>query len=74
MPQGNVIGRAPAGVNQTNIQPINQTYRWNTGGDIAGYRVDPVYGQLNGNGQIISQFRSGGLSIRMGQPSGILGF
>jgi hypothetical protein len=67
------IGRLPAGSNATNIQPFNQTYRWNTGGDIAGYRVDPVFAHITPQGQVTSQFHYGGLGIRIGQPFGTFG-
>lgn len=66
------LTRVPAGTNSLN-QPFNQTFRWNTSGDIAGYRVDPVYGQLNPSGQVGSQFRFGGLGIRVNETIGTFG-
>ena len=62
-----LLFRAAPGSNATIIQPFNQTYRWNTSGDIGGYRVDPVYGELNPQGQVGPSFRYGGSSIRVGQ-------
>ena len=62
-----LLFRAAPGSNATIIQPFNQTYRWNTSGDIGGFRVDPVYGELNPQGQVGAQFRYGGSSIRVGQ-------
>jgi hypothetical protein len=62
-----LLFRASPGSNATVIQPFNQTYRWNTSGDIGGFRVDPVYGELNPQGQVGPQFRYGGSSIRVGQ-------
>jgi hypothetical protein len=62
-----LLFRAPPGSNATIIQPFNQTYRWNTSGDIGGFRVDPFYGELNPQGQVGSQFRYSGSSIRIGQ-------
>jgi hypothetical protein len=67
------LGRVSANQNQTFIQPFNQTYRWNTAGDIGGFRVDPVYGQLNSSGQVVNPFQHGGLGIRVGEPFGTFG-
>ena len=62
-----LLYRVPPTSNATIIQPFNQTYRWNTSGDIGGFRVDPFYGELTPEGQVGSQFRYGGSSIRIGQ-------
>jgi len=62
-----LLFRTPSGSNATIIQPFNQTYRWNTSGDIGGFRVDPVYGELSPQGQVGPSFRYGGSSIRVGQ-------
>ena len=71
--QSILMGRVPPGTNGTVVQPFNQTYQWNTGGDVAGFRVDPVFGQLNGQGQVVNQFHFGGLGVKVGQPFGTFG-
>jgi len=68
-----LLFRSPPGSNSAIIQPFNQTYRWNTAGDIGGFRVDPVFGELNPQGQVGAQFRYGGLGIRVGQSMGTFG-
>ncbi len=62
-----LLFRVSPGSNAAIIQPFNQTYRWNTSGDIGGFRVDPVYSELNPQGQVGPSFRYGGSSIRVGQ-------
>ena len=59
----------PKGTNQV---PINytQTYRYSTGGDIAGFRVDPYFEPVNQPG---GGFSSGGLGLRVGEPFGTFG-
>ena len=66
------LGRTPFGTNQTSIQ-FNQTYRWNTAGDVGGFRVDPVFGQITPNGQVGPPFNYGGLGVPVGQPLGTFG-
>ena len=65
-------GRVPPNSTSTTI-PFNQTYQWNTNGDIAGFRVDPVFGQITPQGQISQPFRTGGIGIRIGEPFGTFG-
>lgn len=67
----NRAGPLPPNVTATN-QPFNQTYRFNTGGDIAGYRVEPVFHQITPQGPSPT-FPHGGLGIRPGEYTGTFG-
>jgi hypothetical protein len=46
-----------------------QTYTNNTGGDVAGFRVDPVFQDL----QTGHTFHAGGLGVKIGQATGTYG-
>lgn len=66
------LNRLAPNANQAIIR-FNQTYRWSMSGDIAGFRVDPVFGEVTPQGQILTQFRSGGMGIRIGEGFGTFG-
>jgi hypothetical protein len=68
-PQSINLTRLGPNANNVNITPFNQTYNWSTGGDTAGFRVDPVFQQIGAPGQ----FHSGGLGVRVGEPFGTFG-
>jgi hypothetical protein len=68
------IGSTPTlGPNTTQTtQPFIQTYNHSTGGNIVGYRVNPVFQEITPQG-LGPTFHSGGIGIRVGQPYGTLG-
>ena len=68
------LGTTPTLGSNTNSTtlPFTQTYSHSTGGDIVGYRVDPVFQEITPQG-VGPTFHSGGIGIRVGQPYGTLG-
>lgn len=55
-----------------NTQPFLQAFNHSTGGDIAGYRVDPIFQQITPQGTGPT-FHYGGLGIRPGEFTGTFG-
>ena len=67
--QSNLVANIGPNTNQTTL-PFTQTYQYNTGGDIAGYRVTPVFRNLQ-TGASIHNY--GGIGIKTGQSYGTFG-
>jgi hypothetical protein len=60
----------PPGTSQINLQ-FTQTYQFNSGGDIAGYRIDPIFNRLADGNQVVG--RAQGLFVKFGSNIGIYG-
>ena len=69
--QSSWVGSPGAGINQITL-PFNQTYQWNTSGDIAGYRVTPIFQNLQ-TGQTFHNFGGIGIENRANpsEPRGV---
>ena len=64
----------PAGQPNTptgTFRPFTQTYNFNTGGDVAGFKVEPVF-QNQTTGQVFTNPPSG-LGVRIGEPIATFG-
>ncbi len=61
---------APNAGNGIRITPLSQSYFWNTGGDIAGFRVDPVFSPVGQNSPLLHH---GGLGVGFNQTVGSFG-
>ncbi len=72
MPVSQVITNLPPGAT-TLTQPFVQTSRWSTGGDIVGFRVDPIFHKVANLTGAPFVAQAGGLLVRVGQVLGTPG-
>lgn len=70
MPVQTVISVQPPGPGQVNL-PFDQTFRYNSGGDIAGFRVDPIFGKIVDGTQTVG--KGSGLVAKFGSSVGTFG-
>ena len=68
-PHAVFVGLSPAGSNNSAWWVPQQTFRISTGGDVAGYSVEPVFRNLQTGGV----FRGPGLFVKFGSSTGIPG-
>ena len=68
-PHAIFVGSSPAGSNNSAWWVPRQTFRFSTGGDVAGYGVEPVFRNLQTGGV----FHGPGLFVKFGSTTGIPG-